>query len=129
VVAGSGCLQENVARAEGSRGRDGTLVVAMGSDEVPDSLVGRTILRMPQETAEAFREAERREIFAAVIDDAVAAATGELARELLLVGDPMGDLAGSAGEGPGEDTNANANANAEANAKTNAEANDESGLA
>jgi hypothetical protein len=107
VVAGSGYLHENVARAEDSRGRDGTLVVAMGGGEVPDSLVGRTVLQMPQEDAEAFKEAERREIFAAVIDEAVAAATGELARELLLVGDPSGEsdnTTSSSNSSVGEDT-------------------------
>lgn len=86
VVAGSAYLHENVVRAEDGRGRDGTLVVAMGDCDLPDSLAGRMVFRMPPHHSEAFKEAERREIFAAVIDDEIGAATGELARELLLVG-------------------------------------------
>ena len=116
VVAGSDYLHENVARAENNRGRDGTLVVAMGGGEVPDSLMGRTILRMPQENAEAFKEAERRQIFAAVIDDTVATATDELARELLLVGGPSGDPSMDPGEttpgsNNGDDTEPNIGGN------------------
>ena len=103
VVAGSGYLHDNVIRAEDARGMDGTLVVAMGSCELPDSLVGRTVLRMPAQNSEAFKEAERREIFAAVIDEDVGAATGELARGLMLAGAEAGPGTGTdAGAGAGD---------------------------
>jgi hypothetical protein len=83
VVAGSAYLEENVERVERTRGADGSLVVAMGECELPASLASRPIFRLPATDDSAFKEAERQEIFASVINPAVADATAGLARELL----------------------------------------------